>query len=115
MTDVSTPTPEPTNSPSSEKSTSILKKLPPWRWAWIGFGLAAVLWFGSSTYFLKIHQFTEIEYLAGGMEEADYDAITRSRAAYAMVCKIVAGVLCLASLIYLITQTDIHRPRHNQS
>lgn len=47
------------------------------------------------------------------MEEADYDAITRSRARYAMACKISAGVLCLASLTYLISQTDIHRPRHN--
>ena len=113
MNDNLPPPPESAESPVPEKSTSILKALPPWRWAWIGFALAAVLWFGSSTYFLKVHQFTEIEYQAGGMEEADYDAITRSRARYSMTCKIAAGVLCLASLTYLISQTDIHRPRKN--
>lgn len=88
------------------------KGIPPWRWAWMGFGLAVVLWFGSSIYFQKAHQLTEIEYQAGGMELSEYEASTKAGIRASMYCKIGAGILCLATLTYLISQIDIHRPRN---
>lgn len=109
MTDASEPS---TDSATFTKQVK-KRRIPPWRWAWMGFGLAAILWFGSGVYFQRVQQFDEIEYSMGGMEEADYERITTNRIRYAFGCKIAAGILCFAALTYLVSQTDIHRPRKN--
>lgn len=111
MTDQLPPAPE-TSAATADKQVK-KRRIPPWRWAWMGFGLAAILWFGSGVYFQKVQQIDEIEYSIGGMEEAEYDRITTNRVRYAFGCKIAAGVLCFAALTYLVSQTDIHRPRKN--
>ena len=107
--------PSPTKlEPSPDKdSQSILKNIPPWRMAWIGIGLAALLWFGSSIYFQKKHQFSAIDYQAGDINTSQYDATIRQNARYSIACKIGAGVLCLASFLFLISQADVHRPHSN--
>jgi len=89
------------------------RRIPPWRWAWIGFAASVVLWMGSSIYFQRIHQFAEIEYQSGGMEEGEYDALTRDYIRYAMICKATSGILFLGSLMYLLSHVDIRsrRPR----
>ena len=109
MTDDSPPT---TNSATPDKQVK-KRRIPPWRWAWMGFGLAAVLWFGSGVYFQKVHQIDEIEYSMEAMENAEYERITTNRIRYAFAFKIGAGILCFAALTYLVSQTNIHRPRNN--
>ena len=78
----------------------------------MGIGLAVVLWFGSTAYFQKMHRFAEIEYQTGNMTEADYSSLTLDHARYSMACKVGAGVLLLASLLYLVNRIDIRQSRH---
>jgi hypothetical protein len=89
------------------------KKMPPWRIAWVGITLAALLWIAPNIYFKKSQQFTEVELQAGSMSQADYDAITLSHARYSIAYKIIAAVLLLASILYLISQLDM-RPKPRQ-
>ena len=75
--------------------------------------LATLLWFGSSIYFQKMHNFSVIQYQADEINTSQYDAAIRRHARYSFACKIGAGVLCLASFLFLISQADVHRPRNN--
>lgn len=109
MTEQHAPAPEAPPKPTAQRITS--RRIPPWRWAWMGFAVATLLWFGSGIYFQRLQQFDEIEYSTGGMEESEYEQVTTKRIQYAFGCKIAAGILCLASLTFLVSQTDIHRPR----
>lgn len=104
--------PNPNLVPIKDK-TKHTSKIPPWRITWIGIGLAIMLWFGSSIYFKKMHDFSTIQYQGNEINTSQYDATIRRNARYSMACKIGAGVLCLASFLFLISQADIHRPRNN--
>ncbi len=87
------------------------KRIPTWRWAWMGFGLATLLWFGSSVYFQRITQIDEIDHQSGTLEESDIRSNNQSNMRKLMVCQIGAGVLALASLTFLVSQTDMRRSR----
>ena len=89
------------------------KKMPPWRIAWVGITLAALLWIAPNIYFKKSQQFIEVELQAGSMSQPDYEAIILSHARYSIACKIIAAVLLLASILYLISQLDM-RPKPRQ-
>jgi hypothetical protein len=86
-------------------------RIPLWRWAWLGFGLAILLWFGSSAYFQRIAQINEIDYQSGAIEESEAHAKNQSNMHKLMICQIGAGVLALASLTFLVSQTDMRRSR----
>ena len=77
----------------------------------MGFGLAALLWFGSSVYFQRITQIDEIDHQSGTLEESDIRSNNQSNMRKLMVCQISAGVLALASLTFLVSQTDMRRSR----
>ena len=87
--------------------------MPPWRIAWVGITLAALLWIAPNIYFKKSQQFTEVELQAGSMSQPDYEAIILSHARYSIAYKIIAAVLLLASILYLISQLDM-RPKPRQ-
>lgn len=101
------------NSHNSSHNNSHQKKMPPWRIAWVGITLAALLWIAPNIYFKKSQQFTEVELQAGSMSQPDYEAIILSHARYSIACKIIAAVLLLASILYLISQLDM-RPKPRQ-
>lgn len=77
----------------------------------MGFGLATLLWFGSSVYFQRITQIDEIDHQSGALEESDIRSNNQSNMRKLMVCQISAGVLALASLTFLVSQTDMRRSR----
>lgn len=77
----------------------------------MGFGLATLLWFGSSVYFQRISQIDEIDHQSGALEEGDIRSNNQSNMRKLMVCQIGAGVLALASLTFLVSQTDMRRSR----
>jgi len=104
-------TPSPENSPKASPPKS---RFPSWRWAWIGFALAVILWFGSTTYFQRIQQIEDIEYQSGNYEESDVVANNEKNMRSLMFCQIGAGIIALASLTFLVSQADFHRPRPNQ-
>ncbi len=100
-----------------QKNRSAPRRTPPWQAACLGFGLAAVIWFASSAYFLKKHQRAEtqynagtITYNAGTITQNDFDTTIRNNARLAIGCKTLSGILCLATLTYLASQADMHRP-----
>ena len=101
------------NSHNNSNNSSHRKKMPPWRIAWVGITLAALLWIAPNIYFKKSQQFTEVELQAGSMSQPDYEAIILSHARYSIACKIIAAVLLLASILYLISQLDM-RPKPRQ-
>ncbi len=98
---------------NNSHNNSHQKKMPPWRIAWVGITLAALLWIAPNIYFKKSQQFTEVELQAGSMSQPDYEAIILSHARYSIACKIIAAVLLLASILYLISQLDM-RPKPRQ-
>jgi len=98
---------------NNSHNSSHQKKMPPWRIAWVGITLAALLWIAPNIYFKKSQQFTEVELQAGSMSQPDYEAIILSHARYSIACKIIAAVLLLASILYLISQLDM-RPKPRQ-
>lgn len=98
---------------NNSHNNSHRKKMPPWRIAWVGITLAALLWIAPNIYFKKSQQFTEVELQAGSMSQPDYEAIILSHARYSIACKIIAAVLLLASILYLISQLDM-RPKPRQ-
>ncbi|MBT8036493.1 MAG: hypothetical protein KJO21_03010 [Verrucomicrobiae bacterium] len=87
------------------------QRIPPWRWAWLGFGLAAVLWLGSSAYFQRLAQIETIDSQSDAIQTCDQPNHHQSNMHKLMVCQISAGVLALASLTYLVSQVDIRRAR----
>ena len=103
--------PEPPHSVSKQSDTHTggSGKIPPWRFVWLGIGVAAVLWVGSSIYLQRAHELAEIEYQAGNVSEADYSALALDYARYAIACKISAGVMAFGSLLYLVSQMGIRR------
>ena len=110
---------EPTHLPKTSpevapKSPPQKRRFPLWRWAWIGFALSAVLWFGSTTYFQRIQQIDDIEYASGNYEDSEVVAKNKSNMRSLMACQIGAGVIALASLTCLVSQADFHRPRPHQ-
>ena len=98
---------------NNSHNNSHRKKMPPWRIAWVGITLAALLWIAPNIYFKKSQQFIEVELQAGSMSQPDYEAIILSHARYSIACKIIAAVLLLASILYLISQLDM-RPKPRQ-
>ena len=98
---------------NNSHNNSHQKKMPPWRIAWVGITLAALLWIAPNIYFKKSQQFIEVELQAGSMSQPDYEAIILSHARYSIACKIIAAVLLLASILYLISQLDM-RPKPRQ-
>jgi len=86
-------------------------RFPLWRWAWIGFALAILLWFGSTTYFQRIQQMQDIEYQSGNYEESYIVEKNKKNMRSLMFCQIGAGIIALASLTFLVSQVDVHRPR----